>query len=123
MKTNSPNPESIDWRKKGNYVTPVKNQVSSRHVEKLPPVSTSLFRKMAEGGTAPTLLQDIGGSAVVHKSQFCSSENENGDYTFCFYWTFSTSDANISFNSIVKVICLCLFLHIRVFNSINLKVR
>lgn len=25
--TNSPHPESIDWRKKGNYVTPVKNQV------------------------------------------------------------------------------------------------
>ncbi|CAG13112.1 unnamed protein product, partial [Tetraodon nigroviridis] len=26
MKTNSPQPESIDWRTKGNYVTPVKNQ-------------------------------------------------------------------------------------------------
>eukprot|EP00066_Takifugu_rubripes_P004034 XP_003967090.1 PREDICTED: pro-cathepsin H [Takifugu rubripes] len=28
IQTNSPHPESIDWRKKGNYVTPVKNQGS-----------------------------------------------------------------------------------------------
>lgn len=27
IQTNSPHPESVDWRKKGNYVTPVKNQV------------------------------------------------------------------------------------------------
>lgn len=26
--SNLPRPDSIDWRKKGNYVTPVKNQVS-----------------------------------------------------------------------------------------------
>lgn len=28
IRTNSPRPDSIDWRKKGNYVTPVKNQGS-----------------------------------------------------------------------------------------------
>lgn len=32
--SNGPHPDSIDWRKKGNYITPVKNQVkfnTNRH--------------------------------------------------------------------------------------------
>lgn len=33
---NSPHPDSIDWRKKGNYVTPVKNQVRLEHVTIFP---------------------------------------------------------------------------------------
>uniref|UniRef100_A0A3B3UV26 Cathepsin propeptide inhibitor domain-containing protein n=1 Tax=Poecilia latipinna TaxID=48699 RepID=A0A3B3UV26_9TELE len=37
LSSNGPHPDSIDWRKKGNYITPVKNQVKGHSGGKSPP--------------------------------------------------------------------------------------